>query len=271
MKSHRKTHLTLLLATQQLSLRTCSGFASLRCRPNPGPRSLSFPIDGPKQLFENPPSTAPRCSRLFASEHDDGEKTNKISNENSDAYTNDLDIFGQPKQKQKKKSTSFFSFDDDESEIQGPDRIKSCIPYALVLIDGDSFGRYIYERIPPLGTLDYVFLRPIVDAFRAAPILSILLFTAFALGPRFTGQSRSVRFNAQQAVLMDVALIFPTIIGDSIEGENVARALVEPCTNFVWYAYVTGVFYCVICNLRGKKPDGIPFFSQAAEMAIGPF
>lgn len=70
---------------------------------------------------------------------------------------------------------------------------------------------------------------------------------------------------------MDVALIFPTIIGESIEGENVARALVEPCTNFVWYAYVTGVVYCVICNLRGKKPDGIPFFSQAAEMAIGPF
>ena len=71
--------------------------------------------------------------------------------------TNDLDIFGQPKDGSKNRGY------EDEGEIRGPDRIKSCIPYILPLIDGDPFGNYIYERIPVLGDIHYVLLRPIVE------------------------------------------------------------------------------------------------------------
>jgi hypothetical protein len=179
---------------------------------------------------------------------------------------NNLDIFGQPKGKERRKF-------EDEGDIRGPDRIKSCIPYMLPLIDGDSFGRFIYERIPPLASLDYVFLRPFVDGFHAVPFLSILLFMTFALAPQLfrDSLSREVRFNAQQAVLIDVALIFPTLIGEAIEGEKVPRQLLEPSTNFVWIAYVSLVVYSVTSCLRGKKPDGIPFISGAAEFAVGPF
>lgn len=179
---------------------------------------------------------------------------------------NNLDIFGQPKGKERRKF-------EDEGDIRGSDRIKSCIPYILPLIDGDSFGRFIYERIPPLASLDYVLLRPFVDAFRAVPFLSILLFMTFALAPQIfrDSLSREVRFNAQQAVLIDVALIFPTLIGEAIEGENVPRQLLEPSTNFVWIAYVSLVVYSVTSCIRGKKPNGIPFISSAAEYAVGPF
>lgn len=181
------------------------------------------------------------------------------------AHHNDLDIFGQPKGRKQPAA--------EEVEIRGPDRIKSCIPYALPLIDGDSFGRYIYERIPPLGDLDYVLLRPIVDACNAAPILIIVLFMMFALGPRLTGQSREVRFNAQQAILIDIALLVPNLIGEAVAeaDAHLPRAIMEPATNFVWYALATAVVYCVTSNLRGKVPNQIPFLSGVAELAIGPY
>jgi hypothetical protein len=181
---------------------------------------------------------------------------------------NNLDIFGQPKDPKGGKKNF-----DDEGDIRGPDRIKSCIPYLLPLIDGDSFGKYIYERIPPLGDLDYVLIRPLVECVQAVPFLGILLFITFSLGPRLTGQSREVRFNAQQAVLIDVALIFPTLIGEAVRSAdaNLPRSIMEPSSNFVWYAYVSMCIYCVASNLRGKKPDQIPFISNYAEIAIGPF
>lgn len=183
------------------------------------------------------------------------------------APANDRDIFGRTEEQRNRPP------DEDLGEIRGPDRLKSCIPYVLPLIDGDAFGSYLYERVPPLGALDYVFLRPIVDGCHAAPLLIIVLFAAFALGPRLTNQSREVRFNAQQAVLLDVALLVPNLIAEAV-GETdgqVPRAVLEPASTLVWYALATAVAYCVTSNLRGKKPDGIPFVSGVAEYAIGPY
>mmetsp|Transcript_12996 Transcript_12996/g.31659 ORF Transcript_12996/g.31659 Transcript_12996/m.31659 type:complete len:270 (+) Transcript_12996:180-989(+) len=181
--------------------------------------------------------------------------------------TNDLDIFGQPKDGSKNRGY------EDEGEIRGPDRIKSCIPYILPLIDGDPFGNYVYERIPALGDIHYVLLRPIVEGFQSAPFLTILLFMVFALGPQFASLSREVRFNAQQAVLVDVALILPELISDAVTDADakIPRTLVEPCSNFVWIALFSVVIYSVASNLRGKKPDQIPWISGTAEYVIGPF
>lgn len=210
----------------------------------------------------------PSTSLLFESQDDNGDD----EKQQTSGYKNDLDIFGQPKDADGKQTKRKLFFD-EEGDIRGPDRIKSCIPYILPLIDGDNFGKYIYDRIPPLGNLDYVLLRPIVDGFHAVPFLSIVLFMIFALGPQFTGQSRAVRFNAQQAILIDVALIFPQILGEAVADAeaNFPRALMEPCSNFVWYFIVSCLIYAVTSNLRGKRPDQIPFISGAADYAIGPF
>lgn len=215
-----------------------------------GKRGLLFPG---KQFRPN--------TSLFGSDDDDEGDDEKRS-------TNNLDIFGQSKDD--RKINKLF---DDEGDIRGPDRYKSCIPYILPLIDGDSFGKYIYERIPPLGDVHYVLLRPIAEGVQHVPILSTLLFIIFALGPRLTNQSREVRFNAQQAILIDVALIFPELLGDAVADADAKfpRAIMEPSSNFVWYFYVSLVIYCVTSNLRGRKPDQIPFISNLTEYAIGPF
>ena len=263
MKLHVQSR-SALLASSLLAARNCECFAFSGV---PRGRSSSLVPGGPRAPHQWTRTLHDKDGIRIESTCISGSQGgDEGDDKNSDRPFTDSDIFGQPKKKQSRKRGF-----DDEGEIRGPDRIKSCIPYLLVLIDGDSFGKYIYERIPPLGTLDYILLRPIVEAFQAAPILSISLFMLFALGPRFTNQSREVRFNAQQAVLIDVALIFPSLIGEAIADEHLPRALLEPATNFVWYAYVSAVVYCVLSNLRGKKPDQIPFISSAAEYAIGPF
>jgi len=196
---------------------------------------------------------------------------NKSDDESEDLespspFENDLDIFGQPKNGKPPKRKRFF---EDDGDIRGEDRLKSCIPYMLPLIDGDHFGTYIYRRFDVLGDLDYVILRPFVEL---GFTFSFLLFLAFSLGPRFVGNlSREVRFNTQQAVLIDVALLLPQIVAESVEGVSLPRTVLEPCANFVYIALVATVTYCIASNLQGKKPDSIPFISSAAETLVGPY
>jgi hypothetical protein len=157
-------------------------------------------------------------------------------------------------------------------EIDGLDRFKACIPYLLPLLDGELFGRYIYERIPPLGFLDSLFIGPLYDIYKDIPFLGLILFVALTLGTRGnTDMNWNVRFNAQQAALIDVALVFPELIGSAFEGEDIPRYLVEPCMNFVWYAYMSAVLYCIYSNVvMKKKPDQIPWISSYAAALTGP-
>lgn len=156
--------------------------------------------------------------------------------------------------------------------MKGSDRFKACFPYLLPLLDGDQFGTFIHQRIPPLGAANDLFLGPLLDIYHAVPFSGIIFFLILTLGTRgATDMSRGVRFNAQQAALIDVALIFPELIANSFEEEPLPRYLAEPCANFVFYAYMSAVIYSIWSNLSGKKPNKIPYLSNWAEMAVGPF
>ena len=161
----------------------------------------------------------------------------------------------------------------NDEDLRGSDRIKACVPYILPLIDGNEFGYYIYDRIPPLGFLNDITIGPLANLFHTVPFLGIGLFVTFTLGTRFatTTMDRNVRFNAQQAANIDVALIVPELIASGFVDDPLPRYISEPCANFVWYVYVTAVAYAVVSNLRGRKPDQIPFISPWSDYMVGPF
>mmetsp|Transcript_21281 Transcript_21281/g.31958 ORF Transcript_21281/g.31958 Transcript_21281/m.31958 type:complete len:237 (+) Transcript_21281:143-853(+) len=160
----------------------------------------------------------------------------------------------------------------NSEDINGPDKLKACVPYMLPLLDGDIFGKYIYQRVPPLGLLDDLLLAPLVSIFQSFPFLGLILFLLLSLGTRnVDGMSRAVRFNAQQAVLIDIALIFPTLIGEGLDGVGVPRMYEEIGNNLVYYFLMTSIVYSVVMNLRGRKPNGIPYISDAADYITGPF
>ena len=167
-------------------------------------------------------------------------------------------------------SLSMWSQDDD---LKGSDRIKACVPYILPLLDGDQFGHYIYyTRFPILGEINDFLLGPLIHLHHKIPYLGVGLFILLTLGTRFnTDISRNVRFSAQQAALIDVALIFPELIWSCFAEQPLPRYIVEPCNNFIWYAYMSAIIYSVYSNLKGQKPDQIPFISPSAELMVGPF
>ena len=162
-----------------------------------------------------------------------------------------------------------WSRDDD---LEGVDKYRACVPYLLPLLDGEKFGKYIYESVPPLGFLDSLFIGPLHETYAQFDWLGLLLFCALTLGTRFnTEMDRNVRFNAQQAAMISAALVIPELIAYSFVDEDIPRYIVQPCCNFVWYTYMSMVLYSVYSNLRGKKPDEIPYISNLSEMLVGPF
>jgi hypothetical protein len=174
----------------------------------------------------------------------------------------------QPKH-QRTTDLSMWSNDDN---IEGADRIKACIPYLFPILDGDHFGAFIYSRIPALGMADYVLIRPLENIYEAIPFGSVIFFLVLTIGTRGnTDMSRAVRFSAQQAALIDVALVFPELLGSATVGVDVPRSFMEPCANFVYYTYMAMVIYCIYSNLTGQKPNQIPWISPYAELAVGPF
>lgn len=126
-------------------------------------------------------------------------------------------------------------------------------------------------RFPPLGIVDQIVLGPLLNIYHSVPFLGLILFVVLSFGSRNTDMARGVRFNAQQAILIDIALIFPEILGSAMASQPIPRYLVEPATNFVYYTYMAMIIYSVASNLSGKKPNQIPVISEAAEMAVGPF
>jgi Chloroplast import apparatus Tic20-like len=159
-----------------------------------------------------------------------------------------------------------------DSDLEGGDKLKACVPYFLPLLDGDHFGRYLFERVPPIGLVHDVLLGGLVQFWEIFPFTGLVFFLALTLGTRGnTEMNRNVRFSAQQAALIDVSLVVPEIIASSFEGEDVPRALLEPCSNFTYYYILSMVAYCVFRNLRGKKPDQIPYISGWSDIMVGPF
>ena len=158
------------------------------------------------------------------------------------------------------------------SDLEGSDRLKACIPYLLPLLDGDHFGQYLLERIPPLEVVHDILLGGLVNLWQIFPFAGLVFFIALTLGTRGNlDMNRNVRFSAQQAALIDVSLFVPELIASSFEGEDLPRQLLEPCSNLIYYYIVFTVAYCVYQNLQGKKPDQIPFISNWSEVMVGPF
>ena len=107
----------------------------------------------------------------------------------------------------------------------------------------------------------------LVDLFtgRAGVELRVLL--------HLRGRALLVRFSMQQAVLLDIALIFPQLFQSIFGATNikVPEALVEPASSFVFFFIFLASVYSCGSNILGKQPNQIPIISSAAEQSIGPF
>lgn len=159
----------------------------------------------------------------------------------------------------------------DNSELQGTDRVLSCLPYLIPLLDGERYGRFLFYLIPALGYADIFLLGPFKLIYGAIPFSQFIAFIGLSTLSRNPELPRAVRFNMQQALLLDIALIFPSLLGQLAGQIRLPDILATSGSNAVYLAMILSVGYSIASNATGKVPDKIPVISEAAGASVGPY
>lgn len=154
------------------------------------------------------------------------------------------------------------------SDINGSDRALSCLPYLIPLIDGDRYGRFLFYTVPALGMADSLLLGPFKFIYYSIPFGQLIFFIGLSVLSRNPSLSRPLRFNMQQALILDISLIFPGLLSQLVPIQ-LPGVIANSGSNFVYLAMIASVGYSVVSNLTGKVPDKIPIVSEAAGSSIG--
>lgn len=105
----------------------------------------------------------------------------------------------------------------------------------------------------------------------------VIPFSGFAafLSLQFLGGNpsinRLIRYNMQQAILIDIALFFPGLLsllfGGLLSGANVqlpgSLSVISSDAIFVSLLVVLG--YCTVSSLLGQEPNKVPLISKAVD------
>lgn len=162
-----------------------------------------------------------------------------------------------------------------EDEVPLAERALACLPYVLPLCDALPFGKYVITEFPALALalLPLAPFAPLMAIVNAVPFGEFILFIVLTTSSRNPSFSRFVRFSMQQAVLLDIALIFPQLLGQVGSALKLSppESIVEPLSTTVFFAVLASVCYSLVANGFGNTPNGIPVVSEATERSLGPF
>ena len=145
------------------------------------------------------------------------------------------------------------------------DRIFASLPYLLPLIDGLWFGRFLFTQFPVLQVL-LIPLAPLMQIY-SLPLASLIIFFALYLGVvRNENISHFIRFNAMQAILLDIVLMLCRLVLPIFDGPQVAF-IAETLYNMVFLGAFAAFVYAVVQSLLGRYAE-IPPLSDAVYMQV---
>lgn len=147
------------------------------------------------------------------------------------------------------------------------DRIFASLPYLLPLIDGLGFSRYWFQEFPPLKVL-ILPLVPVLQIY-SLPFAGLLIFFGlYFLVVRNDNTSHFVRFNAMQAILIDIVIIMCRLIVSIMEPTFQSSSfIVETLYNTIFLGVLASVIYSVVQSLLGRYAE-IPAISDAVNTQI---
>eukprot|EP00958_Prasinococcus_capsulatus_P023414 scaffold3455_cov213-Prasinococcus_capsulatus_cf.AAC.2 len=162
------------------------------------------------------------------------------------------------------------------------DRVISSLAYTLPLLDSLRYSKFLLMQFPvlslalapllPVSKLYFSLGTTQRTAFRrpAGGFISQLLFffgLYFGVG-RNSELSPYVRFNAMQAVVLDILLILPDVLSGLVRSTTGGSTEVEILyNNFVFlYVYANAVYACFY-TVQGKKPR-LPLVADAADFQV---
>jgi len=156
---------------------------------------------------------------------------------------------------------------EEDGEPDVANRSLASVSYLLPLLDGLHYGRYLFMQVPQLS-LALLPLFPAISVFEQARWLQIVAFFGLALGvannrnmPTFT------RFNAQQAILLDILQIVPDLLlgnkGPAPGNDFLIQATIIASNTVFIYVYLCCLAGAV-ASLNGKAVR-LPLLGSAAE------
>ncbi|MDY6804303.1 MAG: Tic20 family protein [Cyanobacteriota bacterium] len=146
------------------------------------------------------------------------------------------------------------------------DRIFACLPYLLPLVEGLVYGSYLFREFPPLSLI-LLPLSPVIQLFQAIPFAELIVFFGlYFLVIRNENISHFIRFNAMQAILLDIILILCGLILGIVSG-GMSAFIVETISNTIFLGLLATFVYAVVQSIRGQYAE-IPGISDAVYMQV---
>eukprot|EP00238_Polyblepharides_amylifera_P015839 CAMPEP_0196582546 /NCGR_PEP_ID=MMETSP1081-20130531/39446_1 /TAXON_ID=36882 /ORGANISM="Pyramimonas amylifera, Strain CCMP720" /LENGTH=201 /DNA_ID=CAMNT_0041903147 /DNA_START=293 /DNA_END=898 /DNA_ORIENTATION=+ len=161
-----------------------------------------------------------------------------------------------------------------DGELDISDKALSSICYLLPLLDGLKFGKFLFTQFP-LVTVLLAPLKPVIDVYYGLGFFNIIVFFALYFGVARNNQlGQYIRFNASQAILLDIIMILPEVLASLFQGINGAptsglglEVQIIYYNTIFWIIYLSASYGIIQC-VRGKQPR-IPFISDAADQQSG--
>lgn len=150
------------------------------------------------------------------------------------------------------------------------DRIFACLPYLLPLVDGLMFGKYLFSQFPILGQVLLLPLTPLIIIYGLIPfgLGALVIFFALFLGVvRNENINHFIRFNAMQAILIDIVMILCSIIMPFVVKVLPSPFIVETLFNVVFLGLLGTFVYVIVQSAQGRYAE-IPTISDAVYMQV---
>ncbi len=161
-------------------------------------------------------------------------------------------------------------FNNNNNNNQGGEvlnRVVSSVPYLLPLFDSLRYGRFLMVQIPVIGQV-LAPLNPLIQLYFTVPFASLATFFAiYLLIVNNFEWDRNVRFNAMQAVLLDIILIFPGLLESVLKIRpmgGMGLQIYIQAYNAIFLFVLVAVAYAIGSNIVGSTAR-IPLVADAAD------
>nr|AUO68231.1 Tic20-like protein [Saccharina japonica] len=146
------------------------------------------------------------------------------------------------------------------------DKALSALPYLLPLVDGIAFAGHLFGAFPEQTAWAQP-LAVVLLALRSLPFATLVGFFSLSALSGNPQVNKLVRFNMQQAINMDIALIVPGVLGALASvslGQDAYKLvpLAEAGSDVVFVAMLAAVAYSVVTSSTGSFPNKLPLLGR---------
>lgn len=160
----------------------------------------------------------------------------------------------------------------NEKEPTTSDKVVSVLPYLFPLMDGLMYGRFLLGMDDSGANPFVVILAVLYSLYRSIPFGGFIAFFALNTLGGNPSLNRLVRFNMQQAIYLDIALFFPSLIiglgglvAGAAGGGSLPAGFNEIFSDVIFGTLILTLAYCSVSSLLGIEPDKIPLISSSVQ------